>query len=457
MRRNRKKLDLSLLILSFSLCLTIVVGVTGAWLSDYIENAAGSETFGVVSIGNIGTGAQIYQTGEVNLDGYLMPGDEMTIELDIENDSNVKILLRARLDMSSDSYGQGNQDFDNAFSAVRNAFRTELASMLSDWHLNIADGFFYLMPGGQLHYDATSGNYYALDGGFTSLSTNFFIPTGSDYPEINFNVLQGETVTFSFVIEAVQAANQYVGISNNEPWLAGGWGIAGIESVSHTFGVYGIDVDNDYLAVDTGGAYSHPETTEAFILSDDFIFVDNVHLSFEITNDYSEDVYLFITPTFDIVDSEGLSESINYGNTNVSNLTELNDQLIEAMVDQLKSGWTYASETVINDVDFLGADYLHSHEKGFFLDAIEITNSGQPLSFEGSEIFETSFVFSPDLKDDLVYIYLTEELFISISFGVSIVELSDTDFNLFTEDTSSSVSANAQLAFYAFSIVIQGE
>ena len=214
---------MAVVALSIMLVFSLVFNATGAWFTSQTEGESGSETFGIVNINNVGTDVQVFQTPEVNLDYYLVPGDEMTIDFSIENTSNVKILLRARLDMSSENYNQGDEEFDEAFDAVNNAFRTELSSVLSDWHYNSDDGYFYLMPGGQLHYDANSDDYYALDGDSINLSGTFNIPSAQGYPEVNWNILQSEIISFSFNVEAVQAANQFVGILNDEPWLAGGW------------------------------------------------------------------------------------------------------------------------------------------------------------------------------------------------------------------------------------------
>ena len=192
MRRTRiSRSTLSIAVLSLLLIGSIALTATGSWFtSQNAAESAGSETFGIVSINEVGTYATVSQTPLVNLDTELMPGDSMTIDLTVQNDSNVEAFIRIRLDMATD--GDPVMDLN-----TETAFRTALASGLVGWTLS--EGWYYKDVALAEDEDVT-------------IAPTFTIPTSVG------DTFQNETVSFQFEVQAVQAAN-----NGTDPLLANGW------------------------------------------------------------------------------------------------------------------------------------------------------------------------------------------------------------------------------------------
>jgi hypothetical protein len=221
---------LAIAALSFMLVASVALSATGAWFTSEVNSQnVGTDVFGIIELNNTGTTGSVAESLDVNLDSELMPGDEMTIDFDIVNDSNAEMFLRLSLEMRSTEYdaalivvseGTAPQaeldaaaaliaDFESANQAFIDAIALEM--------LNETTGQ-WVQQGEWIYFErALSGDEDVTDDNLGEDIDELFTYS---LPTSITDAMQGVEVTFHFEVEAVQAANNG---DETDPLEATGW------------------------------------------------------------------------------------------------------------------------------------------------------------------------------------------------------------------------------------------
>jgi hypothetical protein len=167
---------LAIAILTLLLVASLVMSMTGAWFTSSQTETNGGMTFGTITLADIDE-IFTYTLGEDSED-VLMPGDEIEVEFTVENAGTADMWVRFALEIGGDG--------DSMF-AVGADDQTVTGYTFSN-------GYYY-------RQDAMLGDLDGQANETEDITLTFAVPSSTD------DDFEGQSVSFSLTVDAVQAAN----------------------------------------------------------------------------------------------------------------------------------------------------------------------------------------------------------------------------------------------------------